>query len=62
MTNNNSHSRNNTLNNSSKSFNRIRVSMNNGNLESNVLPPFNKCDDPSLDFQCVQNSQYIPVI
>jgi hypothetical protein len=48
-----------------KSTNSIKVSFFKGNITSNLLEEttaLGVCDDNSLQFNCDENSQYIPII
>jgi len=61
---NNTHQKNNTLNNTIKSKNKIKLNMYLGVINGNILDPVipSECSTNSLDFSCSENSQYIPAI
>lgn len=68
MTNNNIYSNLNTISNSLKVNNKIKLSMHKGTLAGNIIPIYVQeievpiCSDGSLDFSCSDNSEYIPII
>lgn len=62
---NNKHNKKDTLNNTIKSVNKVKLNMYQGVLDGNIIDqplPTTQCDPYSLQFKCEDNSQYIPLV
>lgn len=66
MTNNNIHSKSDTISNITRTTNKIKLKINGGVLTGNIIsdPLFliPTCQSETLDFSCDNNSQYVPII